>query len=305
MPISRTSSRVPRTRSSATGWRRVRIRASSILAAAVWAAAALTDSACTATNFLDPEGPRYYESARSSSPPAAAGEPDGAIRVISFNIEFGREIEGAIRLIRTTGSLGNPDLLLLQEMSGAGVVRMARELGLNYLYFPSGIHPQAHQEYGTAILSPWRIDEPSKLMLPHGAAVTGMRRAVTVATVRWRDHPIRVYSVHLPAPLAIAKAQRREQVRLILEAAGRDPGPVIVAGDFNSRDVGPWFEQAGFTWVTHALSGTVRRFGRRFSLDHVFVRGLAPHGDAPPAGCVEATGVSDHCAVWARLIKPG
>ena len=33
-------------------------------------------------------------------------------------------------------------------------------LGLNYLYFPSGIHPQARQEYGTAILSPWPIESP-------------------------------------------------------------------------------------------------------------------------------------------------
>ena len=305
MPTSRTSSRVPGSRRRAAGLCRDRIPAPSVLAAAVWAAFALTGPACTATNFLDPEGPRYYGTATSAKPDDAPLDTAAALRVVSFNIEFGREVEGAIQLIRTTETLRSPDLLLLQEMSSAGVMRMARELGLNYLYVPSGIHPQARQEYGTAILSPWLIEAPAKLMLPHAAAVTGMRRAVTVATVHWREDPIRVYSVHLPAPLAITKAQRREQVTLILEAAGRDPGWVIVAGDFNSRDVGPWFEQAGFIWVTHALSGTVRRFGRKFSLDHVFVRGLTPHGDVPPAGCVEATGVSDHCAVWTRLIKTG
>lgn len=181
------------------------------------------------------------------------------------------------------------------------MVRIAAGLGLNYLYFPSGIHPQAHQEYGTAILSPWPIEDPWKLPLPHGAVFTGMRRAVTVATIRWRDHPIRTYSVHLPARMAISGGQRREQIALILDAARRDPGPVIVAGDFNSQKVGTWFEQEGFAWVTRAVPGTSRFLGRWFQIDHVFARGIGAAGRRGPAGCVEAAGISDHCAVWARL----
>jgi endonuclease/exonuclease/phosphatase family metal-dependent hydrolase len=191
--------------------------------------------------------------------------------------------------------------LLLQEMSGSGVVRMAAGLGLNYLYFPSGIHPQAHQEYGTAILSPWPIEAPSKLPLPYGAVFTGMRRAVTAATIRWRDHPIRVYSVHLPARMAVSGGQRRQQVALILDAARRDPGPVIVAGDFNSSDIDGLFEQEGFAWVTKALPGTARFMRRWYPIDHVFARGLGAADEAPPAGYVDAAGISDHRAVWARL----
>jgi endonuclease/exonuclease/phosphatase family metal-dependent hydrolase len=262
---------------------------------------ALANPACTATNFLDPEGPRYYETARSAKPGDPALAPDATLRLVSFNIEFGRQIEGALSLLRDADALRDPDILLLQEMSGPGVVRIAAGLGMNYLYFPSGIHPQARQEYGTAILSPWRIEEPTKLTLPHGAIVTGMRRAVTVATIRRGEQPVRVYSVHLPARLAISTAQRREQVRLILEDARRDSRPLIVAGDFNSEEVGAWFEQEGFAWVTRAVPGTSRFLGRWFQIDHVFARGLGAAVETSPAGCVEATGISDHCAVWARL----
>jgi endonuclease/exonuclease/phosphatase family metal-dependent hydrolase len=186
-------------------------------------------------------------------------------------------------------------------MSGAGVAKIADGLGMNSLYFPSGIHPQARQEYGTAILSPWPIEEPLKLPLPHGAVVTGMRRAVTVATIQWRAHPVRVYSVHLPARMAITGGERREQVTLILDAARRDSGRVIVAGDFNSHGIDELFEREGFECVTKVIPGTSRFCGRWYQIDHVFARGLSAAGGAPAAGCVDAAGVSDHRAVWARL----
>jgi endonuclease/exonuclease/phosphatase family metal-dependent hydrolase len=260
--------------------------------------AAMAWPACTATNFLDPEGPRYYDTDRSAKPPMTDGD---ALRLVTFNIEFGREIDGAIRLLRTAEPLRNPDVLLLQEMSSAGVVTIADRLGLNYLYFPSGIHPQARQEYGTAILSPWAIEDPSKLPLPHGAVFTGMRRAVTAATIRWRDHPIRVYSVHLPARMAVSGGQRQQQVALILDAARRHPGPVIVAGDFNSPNIDGLFEQEGFAWVTKGIPGTARFMRRWYQIDHVFARVLGAADEAPPAGYVDAAGISDHRAVWARL----
>jgi endonuclease/exonuclease/phosphatase family metal-dependent hydrolase len=269
------------------------------LAAALCVAIALAVAACGhAINFNDPEGPRYYDPHRSANPPGADSD---VLRLVTFNIELGREIDGAIRLIRTTELLRDPDLLLLQEMSGAGVARIAESLGLNYLYFPSGIHPKAHQEYGTAILSPWPIEDPSKLLLPYGAIVTGMRRAVTAATVQWRGRAVRVFSVHLPAHRAVSEDRRREQVGLILEGARRDPGPVVVAGDFNSPDIDALFEHEGFTWVTKAIPGTARFMRRWYQIDHVFARGLGAVDEAPPTGCVDAAGISDHRAVWARL----
>jgi len=286
-----------------------RIRLAAALAAFV--AITLAGSACTATNYLDPDGPRYAGTLRPVTPGEPAGEATGPLRVVTFNIEYGREIDRAVSLLRTSEVLRNMDLLLLQEMDSRGVVRIAAELGLNYLYFPGGIHPQGKQDFGAAILSPWPIEDPAKIVLPHGSAVTGLRRVVTAATVRWGRVPIRVFSVHLPAPMAISLDQRREQVQVIVDAARQTAGVVIVAGDFNGRSIGPWFEQAGYAWITTDMPGTSRGPGFWLSFDHVFTKGLEPAGDTPRAGYVDATGISDHRAVWVTLglrtggIRPG
>ena len=276
-----------------------RIRLAAALAAFV--ATTLTGSACAATNYLDPDGPRYFGTLRPVTPGEPAGEARRPLRVVTFNIEYGREIDRAVSLLRSAEALRNADVLLLQEMDSRGVVRIATELGLNYLYFPGGIHPQAKQDFGTAILSPWPIEDPAKIVLPHGSALTGLRRVVTAATVRWGRVPVRVFSVHLPAPMAISLDQRREQVQVIVDAARKTTDVVVVAGDFNGRSVGPWFEQAGYAWITTDMPGTSRGPGFWLSFDHVFARGLKPAGETPYEGYVNATGISDHRAVWVRL----
>ena len=76
---------------------------------------------------------------------------------------------------------------------------------------------------------------------------------------------------------------------------------MIVAGDFNSPDINGLFEQEGFAWMTKAIPGTARFMRRWYQVDHVFARGLGAADEAPPAGYVDAAGISDHRAVWARL----
>jgi endonuclease/exonuclease/phosphatase family metal-dependent hydrolase len=282
-----------------------------VAALAAFVTITLAGPACTATNYLDPDGPRYYDTARAAAREEPAGEASRPLRVVTFNIEYGREIDRAVSLLRSNEALRNADILFLQEMDSRGVVRIATELGLNYLYFPGGIHPQAKQDFGTAILSPWPIEGPAKIVLPHGSAVTGLRRVVTAATVRWGRVPVRVFSVHLPAPMAISLEQRREQVQVIVDAARKTTDVVVVAGDFNGRSVGPWFEQAGYAWITSNMPGTSRGPGFWLSFDHVFAKGLESAGDTPRAGYVDATGISDHRAVWVTLdlrtggIRPG
>jgi len=270
-----------------------------------WAAPAvvllafLAGSGCATHNYLNPVGPRYE--GRYAPPPAADARvpPSGALRAVTFNIEYGRQIEGAVNLLRENAALHGADILLLQEMDPAGVERVAHELGLNYVHFPGGVHPSSGHDFGTAILSPWPLEDARKIILPHASFLTGLRRAVTSATVLRGSDRIRAYSVHLPAPGAVSGDERREQVRTILDDAARCADAVVIGGDFNSRSVGEWFEEAGYRWLTRDLPGTSRRFGIWWSLDHVFARGLRPEGDG--AGFVESAGTSDHRVVWARL----
>jgi endonuclease/exonuclease/phosphatase family metal-dependent hydrolase len=256
-------------------------------------AAALLASACaTATNHLDPEGPRYVGGR------ATATQPRPSLRIVSFNIEYAKHIDAALTLLREE-PLRDADVIALQEMDAPGVERIAAALDLNYVYFPSSLLSDTGRDFGTAILSPWPLLEPRKLVLPHASRIKGGRRAVTIATVDRGADRYRVYSVHLPSPLGVSGAQRRDQVQVILADVAIAPDPALVVGDFNTREVGRLFEEQGFLWLSKNVGATTRRSGIRFSFDHVFARGL-PAEAAVEAGAVrDNRGASDHRPVWA------
>jgi endonuclease/exonuclease/phosphatase (EEP) superfamily protein YafD len=277
---------------------RLRFGCSVALALAAWLAAA----ACVKThNYLDPTGPKYEGSYVAPGAPGTGRSADGPTLVVTLNIEYAREIDKAIALLRDSAPLKDFDILLLQEMDAPGVERIARALQLNYLYFPSTIHPMAKHDYGAAVLSPWPLDEARKLVLPYAAFGTRARRAATSAVAHRGTLRIRAVAVHLPAPGAVRDEEREEQVRLLIKDVEDFPGPVIVGGDFNSRAPGRLFIQGGFLWATDHLPGTSRGLGRWWSNDHIFARGFAPSADGPAAGVVDSAGASDHRAVWVRL----
>ena len=253
-------------------------------------------AACATTNFTDPERPRYVGAWAPVRPLEV--QP---FTIATFNIRFARHVDRALEVLRSDPALVAADVLVLQEMDSAGVERIARELRFNYVYFPSAIHPWSHREFGCAVLSPWPLDEPKKLPLPHASFVTNVRRAATLATVHRGNQRIRVVAVHLPPSGSVSDEERREQVRLLAESVASSADPVVMAGDFNGRRVGPWLTRLGFTWVTQHLPGTGRALGHWWSYDHVFIRGLEPVTTAPASGVVDPRGASDHRAVWVKV----
>jgi endonuclease/exonuclease/phosphatase family metal-dependent hydrolase len=254
-------------------------------------------------NYLDPSGPVYTDqtvAADSAWSQRLAAE--GPIRVVSFNIAFAVHIDRALEVLKESEPLRDFDVLALQEMDAPGVERIARELGLHYVYYPSGIHTKHDRDFGCAVLSPWPIVEPTKIVLPHGARGSGLRRVAVAATVvRDRDR-FRCYAVHLPAALSISGSSRREQARVLIESAGSSPDPVIITGDFNSYDIGHEFTKAGFDWLTRDTGSTVKRFLLGFRYDHVFVRGAPGQTLRGEAGVVQDNhDASDHKAIWASI----
>jgi endonuclease/exonuclease/phosphatase family metal-dependent hydrolase len=243
------------------------------------------------TNLLSPTGPRFEASyAPPGSPAAPAGSP---IRLITFNIKLAREIDRAIEVLEGD-SLRAADVLSLQEMDAAGVDRIARALGLNYAFYPAIIHPASGDYFGPAVLSRWPIERSWKLVLPHGGWTRGQRRTATAAILRVGSARLLVYAVHLGTPIQISDRDRRDQALAVVKDASRHPGPVAIAGDFNSEGIGRLLTGQGFTWLTKRVGPTVSWF----SWDHIFVRGLSPA--APPsAGVVrDNRGASDHHPVW-------
>jgi len=256
------------------------------------AAVALLAAGCaTHQNYLDPLGPRF-EGAYAIS---AAHERE--LRVVTYNIKFGRKAAEAALALRTHPSLRNPDILVLQEMEAGGVELMARELGLNYVYFPASHDPKNGRDMGNAILSPWPIEESWKVLLPHPARVNHRARAAVAARLCVDGLALRVYSVHLGSPLGIGGGARREQAETVIRDAQASAEPVVLAGDFNSHGVGQAFAAAGFSWPTERVG----RSAGLFSFDHVFLRGLATR--RPPTAGVEraADKASDHRPVWVVL----
>lgn len=266
----------------------------------------LAASGCaTAVSYLDPAGPLHVFG--RGAPDAATVVP-GALRVVSFNIAYAVEIDRAVEVLRETPPLRGADVVALQEMDAPGTERIARALGMNAVYFPSGVHPKHDRDFGCAVLSPWPLEEPRKLVLPHGARVTGLRRAAASAVVVLGAGRVRVYSVHLPSPLAVSGGSRKEQLRALARDAASFAGPVVIAGDFNSHGKVRELERAGFRWVTRDVGDTARfrllgvgLFG--LSYDHVLARGLVAAVEPGSVGVVgDNRGASDHKPVWAVLV---
>ncbi len=258
-------------------------------------------AACATVNYLDPTGPwheaRFAEMSRSPPP---AGAP---LRVVTFNIAYAVKIDLALEVLRQSPPLQGPDVLALQEMDAPGVERIARELGMNSVYVPSAVHPKTDRDFGCAILSPWPLVEPGKVVLPVAAFGSGVRRAAVRATVRWGEQRVRVYSLHLPSPLGVTGAARRQQLEVLLADAAGSTDPVVIAGDFNSHDAGDTLVEAGFSWPTRAVGTTSKLFFFGMSIDHIFARGLESPSGVEAVGAVKDNrGASDHRPVWAVLV---
>jgi endonuclease/exonuclease/phosphatase family metal-dependent hydrolase len=242
-------------------------------------------------NYEDPAGPVYR-----------AGAPTGrdarqTLRVVTFNLQWGREIDRAADLLTRPGPLRDADLVVLQEMDPVGTERLARALGFGYVYVPSAVHPVPKQDFGVALLSPWPLEAPRKLLLPHLSRFRKLRRSAAIATLVSPLGEVRVYGIHFESPAGARDDVRRDQARAVLSDAGGWTGPVIVAGDFNGR-VGPReLASAGFFWSTESVKNTAGPF----DFDHVLARGLCPAGTGAASAAEDETDASDHDPVWAVL----
>lgn len=257
--------------------------------------AALAAFACATVNFTSPEGPLY--SGAFGSLPAE----DESLRLVTYNIKLAKRMALAIETLRRP-PLAGADVLALQEMDSRGVEQVAAALGMNYVYYPSSLYRGTRREFGNAILSPWPIEEPRKLALPHRGFIVNQLRSATVATVRVAGRPLRVYAIHLGAPPVTTGGRRRRQMDVILKDAAASGDPVVILGDFNSQRVARYAAASGYAWLTRAAGPSLPTPVLSFRFDHILSRGLAV--DCVSAGVVREAKASDHRPVWATLRLP-
>jgi endonuclease/exonuclease/phosphatase family metal-dependent hydrolase len=266
-----------------------------------WRIALLLSVVCscaTARNYMDPVAPRFAGGAPDTArPAAAAGANPGAtvLRVVTFNIQFARNIDAAIRLLATEADLRGADLIALQEMDEEGAARIAAALAMRYVYYPATVHPTNDRNFGNAILSRWPLVADRKLLLPYQSDLRRTQRIAVCGTVAVGGRRIRVYSVHLGTSFEIDPDRRADQLGTILDDAAASPDPVIIAGDLNSHAIGEQAVERGYEWPTR----DVGRTKWLFSWDHVFLRGFPPGAVRAAGRTSDAGGASDHRPVWA------
>lgn len=267
-------------------------------------AAVLIVSACaTGFNYPDPTGPRYAAPrpvpTSLHGPATVPGAGPDTLRVVSFNIEYAEEVDSALHVLTGTPELADLDVVLLQEMDEEGTERIAEALGMGYVYYPASYRSGTDRDFGNAVLSRWPVEEDAKLVLPHHSVFTGSQRTATAVTLRIRERPVRVYSVHLGTVVNQWPWHRDDQLRAVLDDA--DPyRTVLIGGDMNSGGIGELAVERGYDWPTRDGPDTVR-FWR---WDHIFVRGLGTP-DAEASGTVlDNHDASDHRPVWVRVLLP-
>jgi endonuclease/exonuclease/phosphatase family metal-dependent hydrolase len=245
----------------------------------------------TGRNYPNPDGPRY---AGGTAVAGTGYKNAAALRVVSFNIEFGLQVDSAIAVLAADPALRNADVLLLQEMDEQGTRRVADTLGMGYVYYPSVFRFNTHRDLGNAILARWPIVEDRKIVLPHLARIVHSQRAATAATIRVGEALVRVYSLHLGTMAGLAPADRRDQLQAVLADAGRYPR-VVIGGDLNDPGIAQIARDMGYTWPTQRGPSTTR-IGR---LDHILLKGLRSPDSAAAGTVLDNHGASDHRPVWA------
>jgi endonuclease/exonuclease/phosphatase family metal-dependent hydrolase len=248
-----------------------------------------TTSCANVVNYTDPAGPRF----------AVQGQPAArrhALKVVTFNIRYSREIDSAIAVLMQDEALRDADIIALQEMDEDGVQRIASALGMSYAYYPAVHHPVDQKDFGPALLARWPIEDDRKVILPHLSLSRHAQRVAVTGRVNVGGQMVQLYAVHLANSLEVSYGGQKDQLDALLNDADSVGLPVIIAGDFNSYDVAGEALHRGYSWPTSGVVAS--HHGLR--LDHVLYRGL---GTAPDSAAVvhDVRGASDHHPVWAMV----
>jgi endonuclease/exonuclease/phosphatase family metal-dependent hydrolase len=256
---------------------------------------ACASGCATARNYDDPAGPIVL------GPQPIPARVSSAVRIVTFNVKYAIHPGRAADLLTRPGPLRDADVLVLQEMDQPGTELIARALGMSYVYVPAAVHPSSNRDFGVAILSPWTLESPRKVPLPHPHRFRKMLRAAAGATVRTPTETVRVFAVHLETSFGTSDRARRDQARTVAAEAATWTGPVVIAGDFNGTGGARELAALGFTWLTRDVHNT----SGPFDLDHILVRGLCAAGRPAAAKAKDPTHASDHVPVWAVVQRCG
>ena len=271
-----------------------------------------------AADLQGPMAPEVVE------PPATMiGAWPTQIRVVSFNVEKGADVDGLAEVIRNNPGLAEGSILLLQEIEshpgegGSRASRLAAALGMGYVYAPE--RTEGDGTHGPAILSRWPLSNVRTMKLPYAALAISRAPRIALAAEVWiGDQVLNVIDLHLDTRLNVN--QRVLQMRpAVLDA----PWPTVVGGDLNMNpyvwigDVVPQVptnaavdtDQAPMIddYMRHieyatptALLGPTLRFGGVVDarLDAIYTRGVT----SVPGEVERTVTISDHWPLFIDVV---
>lgn len=178
-------------------------------------------------------------------PQTTAAQPESPrLSLLSYNINTANhQIEPVIQIIRES----NADVVAIQELSPWMAEAIDAQLAADYPY--RALHPQADFS-GQGVLSryPIRSDDFWQINLGHQRV-----------ELDWNGQPLVLFNVHPVHPLRGLRydgESRAEEVTDVLDRAGLETLPVVIAGDFNMTDF-----SADYARVAQLYSDSFREVG--------------------------------------------
>jgi endonuclease/exonuclease/phosphatase family metal-dependent hydrolase len=257
------------------------------------------------------------------TPVRARGAVDGMIRVVTYNVEQGADVNGLAKAILGDEELAKADLIMVQEIEdhphegGSRASRLAAKLGMGFVYAPER-QTRDGGTHGTAILSVFPLSNVQVMQLPRvDLPWSKAPRIALAADVDTGSRRFHVITMHLDTRMSIQ--QRILQIRpAVLDA----PDHTLVGGDFNTNpftwadgtipqlpsnsvagvDQAPmlddYMQHIGYQTPTASSGPTNHTALIDTRLDSIFVKGL----DVAPGQVEREIGLSDHWPLWVDLV---
>ncbi len=159
-----------------------------------------------------------------------------SIKVMSYNIHHGVGADGRLDLKRIGDVIknSNADVIGLQELDNnwdrSNYVDQAKwlanYLGMEYVYGPNLII--GNTQYGNAVLSKYPIVSSENHFLSGGSE----RRGLLETVVDFKGTQFRFFNTHIDY---LSEGVKTQQIKEVLEWGGKNEGPAIFVGDYNSK----------------------------------------------------------------------
>lgn len=239
--------------------------------------------------------------ADNSTPPQLIGKSRTSpldrrtLSIATFNIHRGKGLDGRTDLDRTAESIGQFDIVGLNEVKGAfdrnenQAAILGRRLTMASLFAPTE-RRWWHDHFGNGLLTRVPLADCRVIPLP-GTRGKGFRNVI-LAQIMHQDEKIQIMVTHVDN-----QDDRQAQLKMVVDLFLSLRPPAILMGDLNARAGDPQIERLA-QYEDMAVNQTALDVASEHTdlIDWIFARGMDfVRGGMAPADA------SDHPLIWAEF----